>query len=42
LGFTDADFDAGGHLPFLVELIAEGHGGDGELADKRGRERYDS
>jgi len=30
---ADADLDAGGLLPFLVELIAENHGDDGERAD---------
>jgi hypothetical protein len=29
---ADADFDAGGLLPFLVELIAEDYGSNGEHA----------
>jgi len=30
---TDTDLDAGGLLPFLLELIAENHGDDAKRAD---------
>jgi hypothetical protein len=33
--FADVELDAGGLLPLLVELIAQDHDGNGELADNK-------
>ena len=33
--FADVELDASGLLPLLVELIAQDHDGNGELADNK-------